>query len=379
MKLTGQSPSIYKRDSKGKLRQWSYNLGTDGNNWAWSTTSGLVDGQLVTSDWRLVTEKNVGKTNQTSPEQQASLEANAELTKKLESGYFYDRAKVDQFDKFVPMLAHTYTEDSINWDQESVFEQPKLDGIRCIARADGLWTRSGKPIRSVPHVWEQLAPVFAVKPTLVLDGELYSHELRDNFNELTSIIRKETPTEKELVLAKATIQYHVYDGMTGGNESYAIRAIDLDRLFANYLEDNETIRLVVTTLIRNQEELDARYANWMKQGYEGQMIRKLNSLYENKRSRSLLKRKEFLTAEFQVVSVEEGLGNWSGCVKRFNLRLPDGRAFDAGVRGTQDQLAALWQAERVPTWATLRYFTPTPDGVPRFPVVVDWGTGERED
>jgi DNA ligase-1 len=376
MRLTGQSPSIYKRDSKGKLRQWSYNLGTDGNNWAWSTTSGLVDGQLVTSDWRLVTEKNVGKTNQTSPEQQASLEADAELTKKLESGYFYDRAKVDQFDKFVPMLAHTYTEDSVNWDQESVFEQPKLDGIRCIARADGLWTRSGKPIRSVPHVWEQLAPVFAAKPTLVLDGELYNHELRDNFNELASIIRKETP----IVAADELIQYHIYDCVyTGQNEAFFIRKEDLEQLFATYFDENRVVKRVTTCTIRSQADLDSRYAFWLAVGYEGQMIRKLNSLYENKRSRSLLKRKEFLTAEFQVVSVEEGLGNWSGCVKRFNLRLPDGRAFDAGVRGTQYQLAALWQAERVPTWATLRYFTPTPDGVPRFPVVVDWGIGERED
>ena len=80
-----------------------------------------------------------------------------------------------------------------------------------------------------------------------------------------------------------------------------------------------------------------------------------------------------------MVSVEEGLGNWSGHVKRFVLRLPDGTTCGAGVRGTQTQMKELFESNETPTWATLRYFGLTPDGVPRFPVVVDYGVGERVD
>jgi ATP-dependent DNA ligase len=109
------------------------------------------------------------------------------------------------------------------------------------------------------------------------------------------------------------------------------------------------------------------------------MIRK-NTVYEqNKRSKSLIKRKEFLTDEFPVVAVEEGKGNWSGHIKRFILALPGGTQFGAGVRGTQETMATMFESKEVPSWATLRYFTPTPDGIPRFPVVIDWGTGKRED
>jgi hypothetical protein len=59
--------------------------------------------------------------------------------------------------------------------------------------------------------------------------------------------------------------------------------------------------------------------------------------------------------------------------------LPNGTQFGAGVRGTQEVMKALFESNDQPNWATLRYFTPTPDGIPRFPVVIDWGLGERED
>jgi len=112
------------------------------------------------------------------------------------------------------------------------------------------------------------------------------------------------------------------------------------------------------------------------------MVR-LDEKYEMKRSKSLLKRKEFITEEYDVIQVLEGQGNWSGYAKRFILRDKDGNEFGAGVRGNQAQLKELWEkrnaAEGMPCWATLRYFELTPDGIPRFPVVIDYGWGHRED
>ena len=108
------------------------------------------------------------------------------------------------------------------------------------------------------------------------------------------------------------------------------------------------------------------------------MIR-VDSFYENKRSKSLIKRKEFLDAEFKVIRIEEGVGNWAGYIKRFVLELPDGRVFASNVRGTQKILKDLLESNETPDWATCRYFTPTPDGIPRFPVVTDWGKGQRND
>ena len=85
------------------------------------------------------------------------------------------------------------------------------------------------------------------------------------------------------------------------------------------------------------------------------------------------------TEEFKVVQVIEGQGAWTGYAKRFILALPDGTEFGSGVRGTQAQLKELLESSEKPNWATCRFFELTPDGIPRFPVVVDYGTGERED
>ena len=94
-----------------------------------------------------------------------------------------------------------------------------------------------------------------------------------------------------------------------------------------------------------------------------------------------MKRKEFVTEEFEVAEILEGLGNWSGYVKRFVLKIPhtDTKTFGAGIKGTQEQMKQLWESGKTPDWATVRYFNLTPDGVPRFPVVVDYGYGTRVD
>ena len=318
--------ALYKRDSKGKLRIWEIQWGYSDDSAGTRTISGLVDGKKVTSGWNLSEAKNVGRSNATTVVTQAESEAKSQWDIKAEKEYFNDVLLVDTYDKFKPMLAHDYTKTKVPVTQGWV--QPKLDGIRCIVNKNGMWTRSGKAINSCPHIWESLQGFMEQNPHYILDGELYNHELKNDFNKIISLVRKVKSTPEDMKEAEGLVQYHVYD------------------MFDN--------------------------------GYEGQMVRQ-NVPYENKRSKSLLKRKEFITEEYDVVSVEEGQGNWAGYAKRFVLKLPNGNEFGAGVRGNQAQLEELWNSDTKPTWATLRYFEMTPDGVPRFPVVIDYGTGARDD
>ena len=364
---------LFKRDTKGSIRTWVAETGTDGTNWFWRTRSGLETGKKVTSEWKSVEQKNLGKVNETSLSAQASAEMWAEFKKRQDKGFFSNIQDIDTYDKFKPMLAAKHEDAKYDFYGKTYYSQPKLDGIRCIARADGLWTRAGKPIVSCPHLIESLAPFFKSYPDAILDGELYNHDLRDDFNKITSIVRKTKPTSDDYVEAADLVQYHVYDIGSSLDKFW-------DRI--NFIFDNlkglTSINPVSTRRITNQQEMDDLYGSYLEDGFEGQMIRE-NDVYETKRSKYLLKRKEFLDAEFDVVSMEEGKGNWSGMAKRFILKLDDTRNFGAGVRGKQDVLKELWDNNITPNWVTLRYFTPTPDGVPRFPVVVDWGFGSRDD
>ena len=141
---------------------------------------------------------------------------------------------------------------------------------------------------------------------------------------------------------------------------------------------DDYIKTVRTDICETQEELDVCYSDYMENGYEGQMVRN-NTPYENKRSKNLLKRKEFKSEEYKVVEMLEGSGNWAGYAKRFMLELPDGRKFGSGIRGQQAQLKALWEFKDVLLIGLLVDFLITLQMVFQISVIVDYGKGQRED
>lgn len=369
--------TIYKVDSANRLRLLTIDVGWNNENHAgYRTHSGLVTGQTVTSAWNRSEGKNIGKINETTSKEQAYKEAESIMKLSLEGAYGKspEEAYSVKDRHFKPMLAHGYKAGDVSFP---VFSQPKLDGIRCIAKADGLYTRSGKPIVSCPHIFEELEPFFAANPHLILDGELYNHELKDNFNKITSMVRKTKDITEEVLIETANkVEYHIYDAVVVPGMNLSDRFL---RKFVELSDTEDFIQVVETRMVHNEEELDRLYGEYLENGYEGQMVRSTEAEYENRRSKALLKRKEFITEEFKVIDALEGNGNWAGYVKRFLLDLGDGREFGAGVRGTQEVLKDLLESKNTPDWATVRYFTPTPDGIPRFPVVIDWGWGERTD
>jgi len=114
-------------------------------------------------------------------------------------------------------------------------------------------------------------------------------------------------------------------------------------------------------------------------GYEGTIVR-TNTPYENKRTSALLKYKEFIDNEFPIVDIEEGVGNRAGMAGRITCRLPDGRTFGAGIKGSHEYAKKLLadRTKYLDGEVTVRYFTPTPDGIPRFPVAVMVYEGKRD-
>ena len=364
-------PELFKRDTKGKVRTLTIQYGYDSNDVAGiRSISGITDGKKITSVWNMSAPTNEGRSNARDTLQQAKFEAQAEWDKKSAKEYFTDIADIDSYEQFKPMLAHDYTKRP----QSEGISQPKLDGIRCVLDKNGMWTRAGKPITSCPHIWESLKTFIETNPNMIIDGELYNHELKADFNKITSLVRKLKSTPTDIAEAAQLVQYHVYDCFDSNNPT----ANFLDRVKILKALKSDAIKPVPTDICDNQEELDACYSAYTEDGYEGQMVRN-NAPYESKRSKNLLKRKEFVTEEFKVIEVIEGQGAWSGYAKRFVLALPNGTEFGSGVRGTQAQLKELLETTEKPTWATCRYFELTPDGIPRFPVVVDYGTGERND
>jgi len=356
------SKEIFKIDSTGRLRTWQYEV--RGNEWR--THAGLIDGAKVTSGWTTCEPKS-----QNTGEGQAYFEGAAAMRHKLERTYHPTPESCGTPNFFEPMLAKDFNKaKDIKFP---VYTQPKLDGIRCIARAEGLFTRQGKPITSCPHIERELAPLFLVDPDLILDGELYNHDLHEDFEQLVSIIRKQKPTADQLEKSRSLVEYHIYD-IPSHDGVFALRSDDLRDLIG----ENRYLVFVDSFFVPNPAALNTYYEDFLNYGYEGQMVR-LNEPYEQKRSKNLLKRKEFLDAEFEIVEVVEGNGSWAGYAKRITCKLPDGRTFGSGVKGTQAFCLELlnqkdfWIGKQV----TIKYFTPTSDGIPRFPVAIKFHEGDK--
>jgi len=345
MKLT----TLYSRSVNGKINTWFIEV--QGNQFR--TTSGFDDGIKTISEWTTCEVKSY-----CSAEEQAIKEATAMHRKKIEAGAFESIADIDNETFFEPMLAK-------DWHKEKakikypIYSQPKLDGIRCIVRKNGMWSRNGKQIISAPHIYEAMKHLFIDNPDLTFDGELYADKLANDFNAICSLVKKTKPTEEDLKESKDKIEYHIYD-----LPSHKGKFSERYKALINTVLPSCCVK-VVTSIVNKEDEVLVLYGNYVGNGYEGQMLR-LDLPYENKRSKSLLKHKSFVDSEFVIKGVIEGKGKLTGKVGKLVFE-----GFDSAVNGSHEYLEQLFNDKTlVGKKATVKYFDLTPAGEPRFPKVI---------
>jgi len=372
--------TLIKRRADGGIQEWSIEVVDN----AFRVTSGKQGGKLKVNEWTYCNGKNKGRSNETTDGEQAQVEAQAKWDKKLAADYALSIGSVDNIGYIKPMLAKKW-EDYEDKVEFPVYTQPKLDGIRCIATKDGLKTRTGKDIVAVPHIFESLQDFFKEHPDVVLDGELYCDKFDNDFNAICHHVRRTNVTEESLEKAKV-IEYHVYDIVDSSmpfsertkfiEDNFSTRFFVGARIMTQDLVDttNYTTNYIVSVYTERvcfQSRLDELYGNWQEQGYEGQMVR-LDEPYENKRSKTLLKRKEFQDAEYTILGYGEGVGNRTGTVGYFEFKTEAGKEFHSNIKGDREYLIGLLERgdDLIGQAATIKYFNLSPDNVPRFPYVV---------
>lgn len=355
---------LYKLTSTGAIQQWQIFVSVDGYFW---TRYGQVDGAIVETNPTKCKRKNVGKINETTEEEQAILEAQSKYEKKLKEGYKEDINNVAEFTYYKPMLAKKWEdyEDKISFP---VYSNPKYDGKRCIANKDGLFTRAGNRIHSCPFIFSALEPLFKLFPNMIIDGELYSHEHKDNFNEICSLTAKQDPSKEEIEECKKYIKYYVYD-FPVINSKLTENHDFIDRFIIgqNLINGVNHVVLVKPIEVLNHSELDTLFNTLLEEGYEGQIVR-VNGPYENKRSKYLLKRKIFQDDEYEVICFNEGVGDRAGTAASVTCITKNGDIFNAGIIGDVEYAAKLLEDNDLHTgsMATITFFNLTPSGIPRF-------------
>ena len=227
-----------------------------------------------------------------------------------------------------PMLAHKLNESKIDWDKP-VYMQPKLDGVRCLFTKDGAFSRTGKQFMNVRHIEDSLREYFKQYPDIILDGELYNHDLRDDFEKIISLVRKQKPGTIERYEAAKMIQYHIYDWISSsanwiltGGLSYKER---LDNLICADIYCG-SVKHVKTNKVRFYDEAKAFHNLNLKRGFEGSILR-TDTPYKHGRSWGLMKFKDFHDAEANIVNYEEGKGKRKGTLGKFIMQDDDGNIF----------------------------------------------------
>lgn len=362
--------TIYKRTATGSIQQWT--IFTDGNSY-W-TEEGQVNGVITKSKPTVCEAKNIGKANATSAEEQAVIEAKSKMQKKLDKGYFLNIKDIDNgVSYFEPMLAHKF-EDRKDKIKYPVFVQRKSDGIRAIISKNGATTRNGKTHKCIPHILKALEPLFEKYPNTILDGELYNHDLHDDFNKISSLIRKSKPSQNDLEEAANVVEFHCYDvpriASYTEQDNFHIRYFTMTQEL-QYIHPR--IKIVATYSVDNEDRIKHYHEQFVSEGYEGIIIR-LDAPYENKRSNNLLKFKEFDDDEFVIEGILPGKGNKANMASAVELHSKSGEYFTSNIKNTHDILENMLRNKEkyIGKVCTVRYFGLTPDKlIPRFPYVVD--------
>ncbi len=340
------------------------------------TTRTKLDGKKVIRHDIITKGKNIGKSNETTPYEQAMSEAGSKYNKKIDRGYGLEiPTDTSQADSNAlglprPMLAHPI--DKVKKVEFPAYFQPKLDGHRAVVtKRDGemfIYSRQGKPITTMGHILEFLDD--KIEEGQFLDGELYIHGMP--LQKITSLIKKYRPESLKM-------KYHVYDIMM--DEPYTQRLeklhVILEMDYHCRDKDHDPVLLVFTHAVDSMDMAMTYCDASIKDGYEGGILRTPDKGYEaGFRSRTLLKIKTFDDTEFEIVDVIEGkdriVNDVSLKVACFTCKTPEGKLFEVTSPGNMNEKDAIWhnREDYVGQLVTVKHSGYTKDMIPWHPVAL---------
>jgi DNA ligase-1 len=274
-----------------------------------------------------------------------------------------------------PMLAYPVSNKPIDYNKP-VFMQPKLDGVRCVIQYERrvqpredvvvAYSRTGKEWKNIQHILAQLKPFFQKYPNVILDGELYNHDLRDDFETIISLVRRQKPDDIDMLESADLVQFHCYD------------IIDEQLPFDQRCEFiSESLMLIggsihtVTTTkgICSEDQANAIHQMNLDTGYEGSIVR-TNDTYACKRSHNLRKFKDFHDTEATITGWVEGKGKRIGTIGKFLAVDSEGNEFGMPVMDKFKYLQDNFEAMQgyVGKTATFTYFERTKANSYRHPL-----------
>jgi len=267
-----------------------------------------------------------------------------------------------------PMLAYPVSAKPIDYNKPT-FIQPKLDGVRCTIQYDrGIvtaWSRTGKEWKNIEHIKSNVYRFFDKYPNVILDGELYNHDFKDDFEQIISMVRKTKPTDEARVKSAENVQFHCYDII---DEELPFNQ-RCEFISESLMLMGSSVEIVDTVMVFDEDEAQSIHRSNLKKGYEGSIVR-TNDVYKCGRSWNLRKFKDFHDDEAMLIDWVEGKGKREGTIGKFMAVDAEGNVFGMPV---MDKFKYLQENfEEMKTWlgktATFTYFERTKANSYRHPL-----------
>lgn len=296
----------------------------------------------------------------------------------------------------LPMLAQTYKDYQVAMHSnsssvepfKSCYVQPKYDGIRCLSTVVSMMSRRNTPIRSCPHVEIALENLLNDTDTdwslFKFDGELYIEGA--DLQTTQSAVRGNSYHP----MLWSSVKYVIFDIVDTELPFHARREI-LNTLAYTLEEINyhldpkeskfhtvapECIQVAPTHRLSTtpedekfQEELNYWHTHFVFNNYEGTIIRNGDSMYRlNYRSFDLLKYKDFLDAEYEIVEVVAGKDDCA----IFVCKTTEGRHFrvSPSFPKTRKQQILIYKSNYIGKQLVVKYEKLSAEGVPLKPIGV---------
>lgn len=367
---------LYGLSSKNAVKFWKIYVQIHPEGAEIVTEHGQFGGKIQTARETIRSGKNIGKANETTPFDQACLEAESKWKKQHDKNYNEYHPEESSAGKcnvvsppstkLLPMLAQKFVERKKNlvWP---AFAQPKLNGVRCLVQRVGgkiiYWSRKAKKYKNFNLYMDQEFLSF-MKDGDILDGEMYNHgDL--TFQQLVSLIKDEKTPDLESL--KKYVKFWNYD-RPDGDKGFRERFVEHPSLGGRAFQ---YIRTVQTLVVKNEDEVKTQQTYYVQDGYEGTIVRSGGdeSYRFQYRDNQLQKYKDFIDEEFVIVGCKEGTGKDEGKAI-FRCTTKYGKEFDVRCKGSDDVRREQWMNRKsyLHKELTVRYQTLSDDEIPIFPV-----------
>lgn len=353
------STEILQKDNKrGTLQFWQGHVLQDGLKYytqttSWQNTQTGEKSKVKYSDLTLIEKKNVGRANETSLKEQALFEIDSTYKGQKDKGYYLESEGPSHV--ILPMLAEHYLEHAEKIEFP-VYLQGKADGHRALYDGKNFWTRKGKI-----YVPECVAHLQFDTQGYMFDGEIYLPQPYV-FEDSTSAIKKFDPEVTPQLI------FRVFD-MVDEQLPFSYRLEFVIKIIGKVNETNSNIKTMWTKKVNSHEEILKEHEEFVRRGWEGTIVRLNNAGYEiNTRTTQLLKYKDFLDEEFEVVDVEAGKGKHAK-IGTLVCKTKEGKLFKATPVGEQEHREGILnnKQEVIGTIWTVRFQEYTKKGIPKFP------------